>query len=66
MITEWYETDELFENQIIQTVAKYVRTMDGTELDQADEQQIKKLYKENPLILQIICAAFESKGYESF
>ena len=66
MITEWYEMDEVSENQIIQTVAKYVRGMDGTKLDQKDKQQIKKLYKENPLMLQIICSAFYSEGYESF
>ena len=66
MITEWYETDELSENQIIQTVAKYVKTANGTKLDQKDKQQIKKLYKESPLMLQIICSAFWSEGYESF
>lgn len=66
MITEWYDMAEVSVNQIIQTVAKYVRETDGTELDQKDKQQIRKLYKENPLMLEIICFAFYTKGYESF
>ena len=66
MITNWYEMDEWSENEIINTVAKYVRGMDGTKLDQKDKQQIKELYKKSPLMLQIICSAFHSKGYESF
>jgi len=58
--------DEWSENEIINTVAKYVREMDRTKLDQKDKQQIKELYKKNHLMLQIICSAFYSKGYESF
>jgi hypothetical protein len=66
MITEWPEMNEISENQIIQTVAKYFRNTNGAELDQEDKQQIKKLYNENPLMLQIICFAFFTDGYESF
>ena len=66
MITEWPKMDEISEDYIIQIVAKYFRNLDGTELDQEDKQQIKKLYKESPSMLQTICFAFFTEGYESF
>lgn len=53
-------------SQIITEVNRYVKMMDDSKLSRKEEKEIQKLCALNPKMMDLICSAFYSNGYDSF
>lgn len=53
-------------NNAIAVVNKYTKMMDGSKLSYEEEREIHKLCTLNSKMMDLICDAFYSYGYDSF
>lgn len=53
-------------SQIITVVNGYAKMMDGSKLSYEEEKEIHKLCALNPKMMDLICSAYYSNGYDSF
>ena len=53
-------------NKTIEVINRYAKMMDGSTLSYEEEKEIHKLCALNPKMIDLICEAFYSNGYNNF